>query len=57
MTHINSYGTLTYKRYDLTPARRPDFIIINKKKKRIAKLSTLLSGGPQNKYEGMLKEG
>ena len=38
MTHINSYGTLTYTR--ITSARRPDLIIINikKKKKKICKI-------------------
>ena len=36
----------------LIPARRPDLIIINKKKRESAKLSTLLSRGPQNKSEG-----
>ena len=39
--HINSYGSLTYPRITYL-ARRPDLIIINKKK-RTAKLSTLLS--------------
>ena len=41
----------------LIPARRPDLIIINKKRKFV-KLSTLLrDGGPQNKSEGKWKEG
>ena len=34
MTHINFYGTLTYKTDHLIPARRPDIIIIKKKKKK-----------------------
>ena len=38
MTRINSYGTLTYKRIHLIPARRPDLLIINKKKKKICKI-------------------
>ena len=33
MTHINSYGTLTYKTDHQIPARRPFLIIINKKKR------------------------
>ena len=32
MTHINSYGTLAYRRIS---ARRPDLIIINKKKENL----------------------
>ena len=38
MTRINSCGTLTYKRINQIPARRPDLIIINQKKKRICKI-------------------
>ena len=36
----------------LIPARRPDIIIINKKKRESAKLLALLSRGPPNKSEG-----
>ena len=38
----------------LIPARRPDLIIINKKKKEILQNCRLCyPGGPQNKSEGM----
>ena len=33
MTHMNSYGTLTYTQITLISARRPDLIVINKKKR------------------------
>ena len=35
----------------LISARRPDLIMINNKKRKSAKLSTLLSGWPQNKLK------
>ena len=45
----------------LIPARRPDLIIINKKKKKkkenLKNCLLCCPGGPQNKSEGMWKEG
>ena len=38
MTHINGYGTLTYRRIPVFSARRPELIIINHKKKKIYKI-------------------
>ena len=41
----------------LIPARRPDLIIINKKKEKLQNCRFYCPGGPQNKSEGMWKEG
>ena len=42
----------------LIPTRRPDLIIINKKKKlNLQNCRLCFPGGPQNKSEGMWKEG
>ena len=44
----------------LIPARRPDLILINKKKKKKENLKNCwlcCPGGPQNKSEGKWKEG
>ena len=41
----------------LIPARRPDLIIINKKKENLQNCRLCYPGGPQNKSEGMWKEG
>ena len=37
----------------LIPARRPDLIIINKKKENLQNCQLCNPGGPQNKSEGM----
>ena len=49
MTHINSYGTLTYKTDHLIPARRPDLIIINKRKRICKIVDFAVSAELQNK--------
>ena len=41
----------------LIPARRPDLIIINKKKENLQNCRLCCSGGPQNKSEVKWKEG
>ena len=41
----------------LIPARRPDLIIINEKRENLQNCRLCCLGGPQNKSEGMWKEG
>ena len=41
----------------LIPARRPDLIIIKKRKEHLQNCRLCSPGGPQNKSEGMWKEG
>ena len=56
MTRINSYGTLTYRRINLIPARRPDLIIINKRKRICKIVDFTVPADQRNKSEGKWKE-